>query len=202
MNNENDILNELIKPDSRCSVFHITLKSLSEKLEKINLNDNIPKEISEQIRICKKLCLYSYFVYEFATVGEELSYLAIETALKERLRLFYLDGFEFKNLESGLIQKEKPHSLPHFESLLRNDILKFMGAEGFFKRGINMYDLMNWAIEKEILKESFKGQGAVVKDLRNFAAHPSGRSINIPWNAIDSLARNVSLINSLFREKL
>lgn len=195
---DDKILNELIKPDTRCSAFHITLKSLSEELEGLNLNDNIPKEISEQIRICKKLFLYSYFVYEFATVSEELSYLVIETALKERLRLFYPDGLEFKNLETGLIQKEKPHSLAHFDSLLKNNKLKFMGVENFFKRGINIYDLINWTIDKGILKESYKGQGKVIKDLRNFAAHPSGRSIVTPWMAIDGLAKNIGLINSLF----
>lgn len=195
---EDQILNELIKADSRCSAFHITPQKVSKRLEKLKLNEKVPEEVLNQIIICKKLCLYSYFVYEFATVGQQLSFLAIETALKERLRLYYLDGFDFKNTKTSVIRKEKPHSLTHFQSLLKNDELQFEGIKGFFKRRINMYDLINWAIKKGILKEKFMGEGDTVRNLRNFAAHPSRQMILPPWNAIQTLEINIKLINSLF----
>ena len=46
---EDRALNELLKPDTRCNVFHITPQSLSERLEEIKLNDNLPKEVSRVI---------------------------------------------------------------------------------------------------------------------------------------------------------
>jgi len=195
---EDQILNELIKPDSRCSAFNITLQKLSERLKELKLNKNVPKEISNQIEICKKLCLYSYFVYEFTAVAQQLSYFAIETAFKECLRLFYPEGFDFKNKETSIIRKERPHSLVSFESLLKNYKLKFMEIDGFFKRGINMFGLIDWAIKKKILKERFNGEGDIIRKLRNSAAHPSGRTILSPWNTIHDLEINIKLINSLF----
>ncbi|KPK42900.1 MAG: hypothetical protein AMJ78_00630 [Omnitrophica WOR_2 bacterium SM23_29] len=192
------ILSELIKPDTRNSAFHITPQRLYKRLEEIRLNDNVPEEISGQIKICKKLCLYSYLVYEFATVGAQLSYFALETALKERLRRFYADGFDFKNLKTNIIKKEKPHSLASFESLLKDDKLRFMGVENFFKKGVTMHELINWAISKGILRERFKGEGGIIRRLRNFYAHPTGQKVFLPYGAINHLKMNIELINSLF----
>jgi len=195
---EDQKLNELIKPDVRCSAFHITPQRLSERLEEIELSDTLPEEVSNQLKICKKLCVYSYFVYEFATVGFERSFLAIETALKERLRLFYPDGFDFKRKSDGTIKREKPHSLSHFQSLLQNKEIRIQKIDGFFERGVMLGELTEWAISKGILNERFDGEGDTIKDLRNSVVHPSGQMILPPWNAIHSLGLNIKLINSLF----
>ncbi len=196
---EDQTLNELIKPDTRCSAFHITPQRLTERLEEIKLNENLPEEISNQLKICKKLCLYSYFVYEFATAGLELSFLAIETALKERLRLFYADGFDFKRKTDGAIKREKPLSLSHFQSLLENEELRIQKIDSFFERGVTLAELIEWSISKGILNERFDGEGDTVKDLRNSVAHPSGQTVLPPWNAIHGLGLNIELINSLFK---
>ena len=195
---EDQILNELIKPDSRCSAFHITPQRLSERLEEIKLNDNLPEEVSNQLKVCKKICLYSYFVYEFATIAQGLSFLAIETALKERLRLFYPGGIDFKIKIDGTIKKEKSLSLSHFQALLKNKDLKIQKIDGFFERGVLLGDLIEWSLNRGILDERFDGEGDVVKDLRNAVAHPVGQTIVPPWNAIHGLSLNVKLINSLF----
>lgn len=196
---EDQTLNELKEPDSRCNAFHITPQRLSERLEEIKLNDNLPKEVSNQLKICKKLCLYSYFVYEFATVGQGLSFLAIETALKERLRLFYADGFNFKRKTDGIITKENPLSLSHFQSLLENKELKIQKIDSFFERGVLLGDLIEWSVTNGILDERFDGEGEVIKELRNAVAHPVGQTILSPWDAIHGLSLNVKLINSLFK---
>jgi hypothetical protein len=195
---EDPILNELLKPDTRCKYFNITPQNLSEKLEEIKLNDNLPKEVSSQLKICKKLCLYSYFVCEFATVGQGLSFLAIETALKECLRLFYPDGLDFKRKIDGEIKREKPLSLAHFQSLLENKEIRIMKIEGFFERGVNLTDLIDWAISKEILKKRFDDEGDIITRLRNATAHPANQMSISPWDAIYGLNLNVKLINSLF----
>ncbi len=195
---EDKVLIELLKPDTRCSAFNITPQRLSERLEEIKLNDNLPGEISSQLKVCKKLCSYSYFVYEFATISQGLSFLAIETALKERLRLFYPDGFDFKRKSDGVIKKEKPLSLSHFQSLLENREIRIMKIEGFFERGVNFADLIEWAVSKVILKERFNDEGDTIRKLRNAAAHPTNQVIIPPWNAIHGLSINVKFINSLF----
>jgi hypothetical protein len=196
---EDQVFNELIRADSRCSAFHIDPQGLSERLEEIKLSNNLPKEVSNQIQVCKKLCLYPYFVYEFATIAQGLSFLAIETALKERLRLFYPDGIEFKMKVDGTVKKEKPLSLSHFQALLTNKDLRIQKIDGFFEKGVLLGDLIEWSISKGILNERFNGEGDVVKDLRNTVAHPIGQTIVSPWSAIHGLSLNVQLINSLFK---
>jgi hypothetical protein len=196
---EDQVFNELIRADSRCSAFHIDPQGLSERLEEIKLSNNLPKEVSNQIQVCKKLCLYTYFVYEFATIAQGLSFLAIETALKERLRLFYPDGIEFKMKVDGTVKKEKPLSLSHFQALLTNKDLRIQKIDGFFEKGVLLGDLIEWSISKGILNERFNGEGDVVKDLRNTVAHPIGQTIVSPWSAIHGLSLNVQLINSLFK---
>jgi len=196
---EDQVFNELISPDSRCNAFHIDPQGLSERLGEINLSVNLPKEVSNQLQACKKLCLYTYFVYEFATIAQDLSFLAIETALKERLRLFYPDGIEFKTKIDGTVKKEKPLSLSHFQALLTNKNLKIQKIDAFFEKGVLLGDLIEWSISKDILNERFNGEGDVVKDLRNAVAHPIGQTIVSPWSAIHGLSLNVQLINSLFK---
>jgi hypothetical protein len=198
---EDPIFNELLKPDTRCKYFNITPQTLSEKLEEIKLNENLPKEVLSQLKVCKKLCLYSYFVYEFATVGLSLSFLAIETALKERLRLFYPDGFDFKRKVDRTIHRENPLSLSHFQSLLDNKDIRIVGIEGFFDGNVNLADLIDWAISKEIFKEHFSDESVTIRNLRNATAHPINQTILPPWNAIHGLSLNVNLIHSLFMEE-
>ncbi len=74
----------LIKPDQRCLIMGIDSEKLVETINGISLNDNVPEPIHEQIEVCKKLCVQSYFVYEFATVAMERSFMIIESALKAK----------------------------------------------------------------------------------------------------------------------
>lgn len=76
------ILSEITIPDRRWQYFNANLQDLKQSINEIRLADSVPDDIRIQINICKKLCLYSYFVYEFATVAMERSFMIIESALK------------------------------------------------------------------------------------------------------------------------
>jgi hypothetical protein len=184
-------------PDSRNLAFNVSEKSLSERISKIALHSSVPKEVASQIEIYKKLCLHSFYVYEFASLAEHLSFMVIETALKERLRIHYFDvGFSFRDKLSAQITVEKPHSLAAFQKLLNNK--RFLGIEGWFKRGVYLNELLDWAIEQKIVQCRFKGEGAVLGNLRNHIAHPIGLSFHVAGVAISGFDENVDFINSIF----
>ncbi|MBU1863910.1 MAG: hypothetical protein KKH94_09630 [Candidatus Omnitrophica bacterium] len=82
-----NILGDLIAPDTRWQYFDFTLQNLKQSVDTIELSANVPEGVRSQIDICKKLFLYSYFVYEFATIAMERSFMAIESALKLKYKI-------------------------------------------------------------------------------------------------------------------
>ncbi len=77
---------ELTRFDPRWQYFDISPKEWFAIVADIKLTAAVPKEVANQIEVCKKLCVYGLFVYEFLTVAIERSFPAIETALKLRYR--------------------------------------------------------------------------------------------------------------------
>ena len=78
-----EILKKLTAPDERNE--RITLELLYNELNKIPLSNRIPEDVANMIELSKKLCLYSYFEYDFYSVSTFFSCLAVEAALKVKL---------------------------------------------------------------------------------------------------------------------
>jgi hypothetical protein len=59
-------------------------QSLHEDLAPLALNDAVPEKVRHQFDLARNVYLYSWFVYEFATVAEQQAYSALEAALRHR----------------------------------------------------------------------------------------------------------------------
>ncbi len=51
----------------------------------IELSARVPATIKEQFDIARNAFVYSWFVYEFATLAEQQCFTTLETALRHRL---------------------------------------------------------------------------------------------------------------------
>ncbi len=51
-----------------------------KEIEKVALNPNVPKDISEQIELAKAICTYGYYFYPLFTVGMERAILSADSA--------------------------------------------------------------------------------------------------------------------------
>src|ERR1700722_19805822 len=52
----------------------------------IELNSAVPPEVRYQFDLARNAYLYSWFVYDFATLAEEHSYIVLEMALRHRAK--------------------------------------------------------------------------------------------------------------------
>jgi hypothetical protein len=63
----------------------ICLQDFRDVMAPIALDPGVPPTIIEQFDIARNAFVYSWFVYEFATLAEQQSYAALEMALRHRL---------------------------------------------------------------------------------------------------------------------
>lgn len=111
-------LDELTIPDSRLSLFNLTLSDLHEQLAEIELGESVPNEVREQFETAKNLALYAGFVYDLNPAAELHGYLGLEAALNARA-----DQAGQKPKRSGLKALLK-HALA--ESWIRQDKMKLL----------------------------------------------------------------------------
>jgi hypothetical protein len=65
----------------------LTFKSphgLHDDVAALELNEAVPEKIRHQFDLARNVYLYSWFVYDFATVAEQQAYAALEAALRHR----------------------------------------------------------------------------------------------------------------------
>jgi hypothetical protein len=63
----------------------ICLQDFRDLVAPIELDSCVPSAICEQFDIARNSFIYSWFVYEFATLAEQQSYAILEMALRHRL---------------------------------------------------------------------------------------------------------------------
>jgi len=87
-------LNEVLLPDPRFKFLSIgssqsmrpfELSDLHERLNLSKLDPAVPETVRCQFETAKNLMLYSWFVFEFHTIGELQAYATLELALRTRL---------------------------------------------------------------------------------------------------------------------
>jgi hypothetical protein len=61
------------------------IDDLRELVHPIELSQNVPATIREQFDIARNAFVYSWFVYEFATLAEQQCYFVLEMALRDRI---------------------------------------------------------------------------------------------------------------------
>jgi hypothetical protein len=86
-------LNEALLPDSRFQFLVIESDNFSRPFELADLHErltlskislSVPETVRRQFETAKNLVLYSWFVFEFHTIGELHAYASLEFALRTR----------------------------------------------------------------------------------------------------------------------
>lgn len=96
-------------------------KKLLEKLQRdicrIQLSPNIPKEVIKVFNAAKKLYIFGYFDYYFFTISQHYTFLAVESALRNRYISIYGDSKKFINLNDiikKLVEKKIIREAEHY----------------------------------------------------------------------------------------
>jgi hypothetical protein len=63
----------------------MSLQDMRDMVAPIELTPSVPPSIREQFDIARNAFVYSWFVYEFATLAEQQGYTVLEMALRHRL---------------------------------------------------------------------------------------------------------------------
>ena len=114
-------LSELLKKDTIFSSFvkvdeygrsrEITIEDLQKSICGIQLIPSVPKEVKKVFGAAKKLYIFGYFEYYFFTISQHYTFLALESALKNRYNEIYdkpnknLKDIIKKLVEKGIIPK-------------------------------------------------------------------------------------------------
>jgi hypothetical protein len=79
-------LDKVLERDDRLSYFGVTLEHLHHRAAEIAISPAAPEKVHNQFTIARNPLLYSWFVYPFQPVAFLYSILAVEVALRERLK--------------------------------------------------------------------------------------------------------------------
>lgn len=107
-------------------ITEMTIDSLYEELEKIEVHDTVPESVRSHFATAKNLVLYSWFVYPFNMAAALHAFASLEMAVKEKtgnrktsFRKQLDKVFEGRKLSGGM---GPPIDLSIVISKLRNDL--------------------------------------------------------------------------------
>jgi hypothetical protein len=145
-------------PDGRMSI-----QDLYDLLDPLTLSETVPTEIRDQFDIARKVYLYSWFEYEFATVSEQKCYSVVEAALRLRASIANSGLREKAGMAEAIEHAVSQGWLSHDEfstdtslsglniiRLLRNDLAH--GKAYLFPGGT----LTMMALSKEVIERLFE----------------------------------------------
>ena len=186
-------LEEVLEPDKRQKHFAVinwedgsdrplTLEDIYRSASSIELHDAVPEKIRSHFATAQNLLVYSWFYYPFNVTAQFLAFVALEYALRERLKPE--KRISFKNLvrravQEGLVREEGFSHIRNGEEPER----ALQEELGIFPQRVKKYG--------EILIES-------IPFLRNELAH--GSSMLHP-GGVTSVRICAEFINQLFPGK-
>ena len=104
----------------------MTIDTIYEELEKVDLNDHVPESVRNHFEIARNLVLYSWFVYSFNVVAAMQAFASLEMAVKDKtgdkkgsLKSQLDKVFKGRKLSGGI---GPPIDLSVAISKLRNDL--------------------------------------------------------------------------------
>lgn len=119
-------LNRVNLDHSTGVVSEMTIDTIYEELEQIQLNPTVPKLVRSHFEIARNLTVYSWFVYSFNVVAAMQAFSSLEMAVKEKtgdkrssLKRQLDKVFKGRQLVSG---STPPVDLSRAISWLRNDL--------------------------------------------------------------------------------
>jgi len=77
-------LNRVNLDHSNGVVSEMTIDTIYEELEQIQLNPTVPESVRSHFEIARNLAVYSWFVYSFNVVAAMQAFASLEMAVKEK----------------------------------------------------------------------------------------------------------------------
>lgn len=155
-------------------------KFQQETIARADLHDDVPEGTRKSFERLRALHTYGILCYEAYTVAEDLAWLVLEQAVRERFMAFYDGSIPLLNGRDG---SEHPIAAEHFDTVAeafrpggshsRGIWLLNLKAGGQMPFRATMGQLLQWARKEDLLAgQSNKRLDEVYVSMRNNVAHP------------------------------
>jgi hypothetical protein len=163
------------------------------------LVEDVPLEIRENFERARQLHMYGILQYEFFTVASDYSLLVLESALRVRFLSYYEKGIPV--VCKGKEETLQAGSFDVVRRAARSSRLR--GREEVSPLPVGARALLAWARQERLLPGSETRQvDHALGGLRNFAAHPEGRTVLAPPNSSRMLRDVAEVINTLWGHRV
>ena len=170
----------------------ITGEDWLQLILKPQLIDTVPIEIHQLFEVARGALAYGYFFYPLYTLAAEQLYRVVEAAV----------SYKYNSLggpkPSKTTFEKKIDWLFDVGVLIDTAEIQRQQAIERFK---NSFPDTEWTSDTEIHVEGIRSEKVswqAIRHLRNYASHPKGQTIQMPFDAIRNLGDTVAKINTLF----
>lgn len=163
------------------------------------LVEDVPLEIRENFERARQLHIYGILQYEFFTVSSDYSLLVLESALRVRFLSYYEKGVPV--VCKGKEETLQARSFDVVRRAARSSRLR--GREEVSPLPVGARALLAWARQERLLPGSeTRRVDHALGELRNFAAHPEGRTVLAPPDSSRMLRDVAEVINTLWGHRV
>lgn len=160
---------------------------------------DVPLDIRENFERARRLHMYGVLQYEFFTVASEYSLLVLESALRVRFLSYYEKGIPV--VRNGEEETLHAGSFDVVRSAARSSRLR--GREEVHPLPVGARGLLAWARQERLLPGSeTRRVDHALGELRNYAAHPEGRTVLAPPDSSRMLRDVAEVINTLWGHRV
>lgn len=177
----------------------ITIEDLQQHISDIQLIPQVPDAVKRVFHIAKELYIFGYFRYSFFTVSAHYSYLALESAIKNR----YATSLGDKAVLTNPKGEQFKIRTPSWERIL--EFCKRHSKEGWSVGKIrvngeaypsSMPALLKWLVENKIVPKWEQKQYESGVYLRHSLSHLESPSVFMP--SAQTLRTTADKINNLY----
>lgn len=177
----------------------ITIEDLQQHISDIQLIPQVPDAVKRVFRIAKELYIFGYFKYSFFTASAHYSYLALESAIKNR----YATSLGDKAVLTNPKGKQLEIGPPSWERIL--EFCRRHRKEGWSVGRIrvngeafpsSMPALLKWLVENKVVQRWERRQYEAGVYLRNSLSHLESPSVFMP--SAQTLRTTAEKINKLY----
>lgn len=196
-------LSEITKRDPIMDVFSglRTIEDVQRTICDIQLIPSVPENVKKVFDRAKELFIFGYFRYNFFTISDHYSYLALESAIRHR----YVRSLGDRAILTDKKRKDLRFEMssPSYQHIW--DFCRDNKRQGWRAQRLNVNGepfpwksslLLDWLVEKHILRKWDKELFKAGIYLRNSLSHPE-RASTFPPN-MGILRRIADNINKLF----
>ena len=178
-----------------------TIEDVQKAINDIQLIPAVPEQVKRVFSRAKELFIFGYFRYNFFTISNHYAFLALESAIMHR----YIQSLGEKAILTDKKRKDLRFEItsPSYQRIW--DFCRNNKRQGWSAHRLNVNDepfpwnsslLLDWLVEKHILRKWEKERFRAGIYLRNSLSHLEQASIFLPNSR--TLGRVADDINKLF----